>query len=108
VAHQQAVPEHPVGHVAVGAGPLDGLEETALRAAFDGKFFAYVTILKAALPKLRDDASVTVISAASARSPAKRAGLRSLPSRPVCGPAGRPVRRTLVAGDRRYGRGGRG
>ena len=53
---------------AIGAGPLDGLEETALRAAFDGKFFAYITILKAALPKLRDRASVTIISAASARA----------------------------------------
>jgi NAD(P)-dependent dehydrogenase (short-subunit alcohol dehydrogenase family) len=53
---------------AVGAGPLASLEETALRHAFDGKFFAHIKILKAALPKLRDDASVTIINAASARA----------------------------------------
>jgi NAD(P)-dependent dehydrogenase (short-subunit alcohol dehydrogenase family) len=53
---------------AVGSGPFATLEEDALRQAFDGKFFAYVKVLKAALPVLRADGSVTVISAVSARS----------------------------------------
>lgn len=52
---------------AAGLGPLAGLEEADLRRAFDGKFFAHVTVLKAALPKLRAGGSVTLISAASAR-----------------------------------------
>jgi NAD(P)-dependent dehydrogenase (short-subunit alcohol dehydrogenase family) len=53
---------------AVGSGPFASLEEAALRQAFDGKFFAYVSVLKAALPSLRADGSVTIISAASARA----------------------------------------
>ena len=53
---------------AVAAGPLASLDEDALREAFDGKFFAHFKILKAALPKLRAQASVTIISAASARA----------------------------------------
>lgn len=46
---------------AVGAGPLSALEASALRQAFDGKFFAHFNVLKAA--QVRQ--SVTIISAAS-------------------------------------------
>jgi NAD(P)-dependent dehydrogenase (short-subunit alcohol dehydrogenase family) len=53
---------------AVGAGPLASLEQDALRQAFDGKFFAHVAVLRAALPVLRADGSVTLITAVSARS----------------------------------------
>jgi NAD(P)-dependent dehydrogenase (short-subunit alcohol dehydrogenase family) len=53
---------------AVGSGPFAGLDQTALRQAFDGKFFAYVGVLQAALPNLRADGSVTIISAVSARA----------------------------------------
>jgi NAD(P)-dependent dehydrogenase (short-subunit alcohol dehydrogenase family) len=53
---------------AVGMGPLASLEESALRAAFDGKFFAHLAIVKATLPKLRPGGSVTFISAVSARA----------------------------------------
>src|SRR5208282_1743266 len=38
---------------AVGSGPFAELDESALRQAFDGKFFAYVKVLKAAQPNLR-------------------------------------------------------
>lgn len=51
---------------AVGLGPFTDLDEGALRQAFDGKFFAHFTVLKAALPKLGAGASVTVLSAVSA------------------------------------------
>jgi NAD(P)-dependent dehydrogenase (short-subunit alcohol dehydrogenase family) len=53
---------------AVGVGPIADLEESALRLAFDGKFFAHVKAIQAALPQLRADGSVTIISAASARA----------------------------------------
>jgi NAD(P)-dependent dehydrogenase (short-subunit alcohol dehydrogenase family) len=53
---------------AVGAGPIAALDETALRQAFDGKFFAHVKALQAALPQLRPDGSVTIVTAASARA----------------------------------------
>jgi NAD(P)-dependent dehydrogenase (short-subunit alcohol dehydrogenase family) len=53
---------------AVGAGPIAGLDEAALRQAFDGKFFAHVKALQAGLPKLRPDGSVTMVTAASARA----------------------------------------
>ncbi|MFL6077099.1 MAG: SDR family oxidoreductase [Mycobacteriales bacterium] len=53
---------------AVGAGPIATLDEAALRQAFDGKFFAHVKAIQAALPYLRRDGSVTVITAASARA----------------------------------------
>jgi NAD(P)-dependent dehydrogenase (short-subunit alcohol dehydrogenase family) len=49
---------------AVGSGPFDQIDVAALRQAFDGKFFAYVTVLKAA--QVRD--SVTLITAVSARA----------------------------------------
>jgi NAD(P)-dependent dehydrogenase (short-subunit alcohol dehydrogenase family) len=52
---------------AVGAGPFAGITPDALRQAFDGKLFAFVSVLQAALPVLRADGSVTMISAVSAR-----------------------------------------
>ena len=53
---------------AVGAGPFATLDEAALRRAFDGKFFAHVKAIQAALPQLRRDGSVTLVTAASARA----------------------------------------
>jgi NAD(P)-dependent dehydrogenase (short-subunit alcohol dehydrogenase family) len=53
---------------AVGVGPIATLEEAALREAFDGKFFAHVKAIQAALPYLRRDGSVTMVTAVSARS----------------------------------------
>ena len=53
---------------AVGAGPIADLDEAALRQAFDGKFFAHVKAIQAALPRLRRDGSVTLVTAASARA----------------------------------------
>jgi NAD(P)-dependent dehydrogenase (short-subunit alcohol dehydrogenase family) len=52
----------------VGAGPIAALDEAALRQAFDGKFFAHVKAIQAALPHLRRDGSVTLVTAASARA----------------------------------------
>ena len=49
-------------------GPIAALDEAALRQAFDGKFFAHVNAIQAALPHLRADGSVTIITAASARA----------------------------------------
>jgi NAD(P)-dependent dehydrogenase (short-subunit alcohol dehydrogenase family) len=53
---------------AVGAGPIAALDEAALREAFDGKVFAHVKAIQAALPRLRPDGSVTIITAVSARA----------------------------------------
>jgi NAD(P)-dependent dehydrogenase (short-subunit alcohol dehydrogenase family) len=53
---------------AVGVGPVAALDEAALRQAFDGKFFAHVKAIQAALPRLRQDGSVTMVTAASARA----------------------------------------
>jgi NAD(P)-dependent dehydrogenase (short-subunit alcohol dehydrogenase family) len=53
---------------AVGVGPIATLDEAALRQAFDGKFFAHVKAIQAALPRLRADGSITIITAASARA----------------------------------------
>jgi NAD(P)-dependent dehydrogenase (short-subunit alcohol dehydrogenase family) len=53
---------------AVGVGPIATLDEAALRQAFDGKFFAHVKAIQAALAHLRPDGSVTLITAASARA----------------------------------------
>jgi NAD(P)-dependent dehydrogenase (short-subunit alcohol dehydrogenase family) len=55
---------------AVALGPLATLNEDELRTAFDGKFFAHVRIVQAAVPHLSQHGSVTFISAASARSAA--------------------------------------
>ena len=53
---------------AVGVGPIAVLDEAGLRQAFDGKFFAYVKEIHAALPQLRRDGSVTMVTAATARA----------------------------------------
>jgi NAD(P)-dependent dehydrogenase (short-subunit alcohol dehydrogenase family) len=53
---------------AVGVGPVATLDEAALRQAFDGKFFAHVKAIQAALPHLRQDGSVTLVTAVSARA----------------------------------------
>lgn len=53
---------------AVGVGPIAALDEPALRQAFDGKFFAHVKAIQAALPRLRPDGSITIVTAASARA----------------------------------------
>lgn len=53
---------------AVGAGPIAALDEAALWQAFDGKFFAHVKAIQAALPRLRRDGSVTMVTAATARA----------------------------------------
>jgi NAD(P)-dependent dehydrogenase (short-subunit alcohol dehydrogenase family) len=53
---------------AVGVGPIAALDEAVLRQAFDGKFFAHVKAIQAALPHLRPAGSVTIITAASARA----------------------------------------
>jgi NAD(P)-dependent dehydrogenase (short-subunit alcohol dehydrogenase family) len=55
---------------AIAVGPLATMAEHDLRTAFDGKFFAHVRILRAAAPHLSPSASVTFLSAASARSAA--------------------------------------
>jgi NAD(P)-dependent dehydrogenase (short-subunit alcohol dehydrogenase family) len=53
---------------AVGAGPIADLDEAALRQAFEGKVFAHIKAIQAALPRLRPDGSVTIVTAASARA----------------------------------------
>ncbi|MEU2630928.1 SDR family oxidoreductase [Kitasatospora sp. NPDC007106] len=53
---------------AVGLGPFAELAEADLRTAFDGKLFAHFAVLRAALPRLREDGSVTFVTAASARA----------------------------------------
>jgi NAD(P)-dependent dehydrogenase (short-subunit alcohol dehydrogenase family) len=53
---------------AVGVGPIATLDEAALRQAFDGKFFAHVKAIQAALPRLRPDGSITIVTAVSARA----------------------------------------
>jgi NAD(P)-dependent dehydrogenase (short-subunit alcohol dehydrogenase family) len=53
---------------AVGVGPIAALDEATLRQAFEGKVFAHIKAIQAALPRLRADGSVTIITAASARA----------------------------------------
>jgi NAD(P)-dependent dehydrogenase (short-subunit alcohol dehydrogenase family) len=53
---------------AVGASPIAALDEDALRQAFEGKVFAHIKAIQAALPRLRPDGSVTIVTAASARA----------------------------------------
>lgn len=53
---------------AVGAGLIAALDEDALRQAFEGKVFAHIKAIQAALPRLRRDGSVTIVTAASARA----------------------------------------
>src|SRR6202012_4168016 len=57
-----------LGPGAVPLGPLVNVPEPDLHTAFDGKFFAHVRILQAAAPHRSKSASLTFISAASARS----------------------------------------
>jgi len=52
----------------VGLGPLAELSEEALREGFESKVFAQLRVLKAALPKLAPNASVTFIGAGSSRA----------------------------------------
>ncbi|MFJ9930987.1 SDR family oxidoreductase [Streptomyces misionensis] len=51
-----------------GAGPFAELDLADLAAGFDGKFWPQVQVLQAALPALRRDGSVTLVTAASARA----------------------------------------
>ncbi|GAB2725453.1 SDR family oxidoreductase [Kitasatospora kifunensis] len=53
---------------AAGGGPFAQLDLGELAAGFDGKFWPQVRVLQAALPHLRKDGSVTLITAASARA----------------------------------------
>ncbi|MGF1425647.1 SDR family oxidoreductase [Kitasatospora sp. LaBMicrA B282] len=53
---------------AVGGGPFADLDLTDLAAGFDAKFWAQVRVVQTALPHLRKDGSVTLITAASARA----------------------------------------
>lgn len=52
----------------VGLGPLADLDDASLRQAFDGKLFAHIRVLRAAIPALGPGSSVTIISASSARA----------------------------------------
>ncbi|WBO64677.1 SDR family oxidoreductase [Streptomyces camelliae] len=64
----------PVDHLVLalsgskGGGPFAELDLTELAAGFDGKFWPHVQALQAALPALRRDGSVTLVTAASARA----------------------------------------
>lgn len=51
-----------------GVGPFGELDLAVLRRGFDAKFWAHVTTLQAVLPHLADDASITLVSAITARS----------------------------------------
>ncbi len=53
---------------AAGSGPFAQLDLADLATGFDAKFWPQVRVLKAALPHLREDGSVTLITAASARA----------------------------------------
>jgi len=52
----------------LGAGTLADLDLAVLRQAFDGKFWAHLTTVQATLPHLAADASITFVSAISART----------------------------------------
>ncbi|MFI6347161.1 SDR family oxidoreductase [Streptomyces sp. NPDC050560] len=51
-----------------GVGPLKDLDPAVLRAAFDEKFWPHLTTLRAALPHLAPDGSITLVSAVTART----------------------------------------
>ncbi|MEU8514410.1 SDR family oxidoreductase [Kitasatospora sp. NPDC048722] len=53
---------------AAGSGPFARLDLADLAHGFDAKFWPQVRVLQAALPHLRADGSVTLITAASARA----------------------------------------
>jgi NAD(P)-dependent dehydrogenase (short-subunit alcohol dehydrogenase family) len=52
-----------------GAGPIDSLDLSELRAGFEGKFWPYVAALQAALGHVRPGGSITMVGAASAGAP---------------------------------------
>ncbi|MET8801106.1 SDR family oxidoreductase [Streptomyces sp. NPDC004546] len=64
----------PVDHLVLalsgskGGGPFAELDLAELAEGFDGKFWPHVQVLQAALPALRRDGSVTLVTAASARA----------------------------------------
>ncbi|MCX4744265.1 SDR family oxidoreductase [Kitasatospora sp. NBC_01287] len=64
----------PVDHLvlalsgAAGAGPISALDPKDLAAGFDGKFWPFLHLLQAALPRLSVDGSVTFVTAASANA----------------------------------------
>jgi NAD(P)-dependent dehydrogenase (short-subunit alcohol dehydrogenase family) len=53
---------------AAGGGPLAELDPDVLHAAFTAKFWAHLHTLQAALPHLAPNASITLITAGSARA----------------------------------------
>jgi NAD(P)-dependent dehydrogenase (short-subunit alcohol dehydrogenase family) len=53
---------------ASGAGPFAELDLGALRTAFEGKLWPQLELLQAALPRLAEDGSVVLVTAASARA----------------------------------------
>jgi NAD(P)-dependent dehydrogenase (short-subunit alcohol dehydrogenase family) len=53
---------------AEGGGPFANLDLAVLERAFEGKFWAHVRILRAALDALAPDASITLVTAGSARA----------------------------------------
>jgi NAD(P)-dependent dehydrogenase (short-subunit alcohol dehydrogenase family) len=53
----------------LGAGELRTLDTAVLRRAFEGKFWAHLTVAQASLETLRPDGSLTLVTAASARGP---------------------------------------
>jgi len=70
--HRFFADSSPIDHLVVtlsssrGMGRLAELERAELAGAFDGKFWPTYTILRAALPVLRPDGSITLVTAASA------------------------------------------
>jgi NAD(P)-dependent dehydrogenase (short-subunit alcohol dehydrogenase family) len=53
---------------ASGAGPFADLDLGALRTAFEGKLWPQLEVLQALLPRLAQDGSVVLVTAASARA----------------------------------------
>jgi NAD(P)-dependent dehydrogenase (short-subunit alcohol dehydrogenase family) len=51
-----------------GPGPLAQLDLGVLRRAFDAKFWAHITTIKAALPHMEPSGSITVLGAVTARA----------------------------------------
>ncbi|GCD93466.1 SDR family oxidoreductase [Embleya hyalina] len=74
VAEFFAASAEPIDHLvlalsgAAGSGPIAGLDLERLAAGFAGKFWPFVRIVQAALPRLAAHASVTFVTAASARA----------------------------------------
>lgn len=52
---------------AEGLGPIADLDLAALRRAFDAKFWPHFATIKAVLPRLTADGSITLVSATTAR-----------------------------------------